>query len=213
MAAAATVGRFPAVARLLGSVRYEVIPTKTIEEKVVASVPRDVTVTVTASPSRGIEATVDLAIRLAGHGFTVVPHVSARLVRDKQHLAELAAHLAKGGYRFCATHGTAVALRVLGHEVEEVSRLGEEAGSGRSVLDAVHSGEVLLVVNTPSPESRPISDAGHIRRAALGEGILCLTSIDTALAAAAALDPALAGQLDEVRSLGEWLEAGTTLAA
>jgi carbamoyl-phosphate synthase large subunit len=133
--------------------------------------------------------------------------------RDKEHLAALAADLAKGGYRFCATHGTAVALRVLGHDVEEVSRLGEEAGAGRSVIDAVRSGEVLLVVNTPSPESRPISDAGHIRRAALAEGILCLTSIDTALAAAAALDPALGSQLNDVRPLGEWLATGARLAA
>ncbi|MEP7360957.1 MAG: carbamoyl-phosphate synthase large subunit, partial [Chloroflexota bacterium] len=128
--------------------------------------------------------------------------------QDKEHLAELAALLARGGYRFCATRGTAVALRVLGHEVEEVSRVGEEA-SGRSVLDAVRSGEVQLVVNTPSPESQTMSDASRIRMAALGEGILCLTSIDTALAAAAALDPALADSLDEVRSLGEWLKVGS----
>ncbi len=133
--------------------------------------------------------------------------------RDKEHLPELAERLARGGYRFCATRGTAAALRVLGHEVEEVVRLGEGDGSGRSVLDAIRSTEVLLVVNTPSPESRPVKDAGEIRKAALAEGILCLTSIDTALAAAAALDPALARQLDEVRSLDEWLEAGTTLAA
>jgi carbamoyl-phosphate synthase large subunit len=132
---------------------------------------------------------------------------------DKDQLAELADRLATGGYRFCATHGTAIALRVLGHEVEEVARVGAEAGSARSVLDAVHSGEVLLVVNTPSPESRPMIDAGLIRRAALAEGILCLTSMDTALAAAAALDPALTPQLDDVRPLGAWLEAGTTLTA
>jgi carbamoyl-phosphate synthase large subunit len=132
---------------------------------------------------------------------------------DKEHLAELAARLTAGGYRFVATHGTAVGLRVLGHQVEEVVRVGEEAGSGRSVLDAINSGEVLLVVNTPSPESRPIRDAGLIRRAALAEGILCLTSIDTALAAAAALDPALAEHLDDVRPLGEWLNTRTGLAA
>jgi carbamoyl-phosphate synthase large subunit len=124
---------------------------------------------------------------------------------DKEHLAELAARLRVGGYRFVATHGTAVALRILGHDVEEVGRVGEEGALGRSVLDAVRSGEVQLVVNTPSPESKPMSDAGLIRMAALGEGILCLTSIDTALAAAAALDPQLAASLDSVRPLGEWL--------
>jgi methylenetetrahydrofolate reductase (NADPH) len=97
ISAPTVVRRSAAVARLLGSVRYEVIPTKTIEEKVVASVPKDVTVTVTASPAKGIEATVDLAIRLAGHGFTVVPHVSARLVRDKDHLADVVTQLRAAG--------------------------------------------------------------------------------------------------------------------
>jgi hypothetical protein len=51
-----------------------------------------------------------------------------------------------------------------------------------------------------------VRDAGEIRLAAVAEGILCLTSMDTALAAAAALDPAVADQLAEVRPLGEWLE-------
>lgn len=93
MTAPPASGRCAAVTRLLESVRYEVIPTKTIEEKVVTGVPKDVTVTVTASPAKGIEATVDLAVRLAGHGFSVVPHISARLVRDAAHLADIVARL------------------------------------------------------------------------------------------------------------------------
>ncbi len=124
--------------------------------------------------------------------------------RDKDLLGELATRLALVGYRFCATSGTATALRVLGHAVEEVGRVGDGSG-GRSVLEAIGSGDVLLVVNTPSPESRPVLDAGAIRMAAIGEGILCLTSIDTALAAAAALDPAVSAHLDDVRPLAEWL--------
>jgi carbamoyl-phosphate synthase large subunit len=125
--------------------------------------------------------------------------------RDKEWLADLACKLASVGYRLCATPGTARALRALGHEVEQVARLGEDGAGGRSVLEAIASGEVLLVVNTPSPESRPIRDAGAIRMAAINEGILCLTSIDTAVAVAAALDPAIAEQMDDVRPLGEWL--------
>lgn len=77
------------MATLLQRVRYEVLPTKTIEEKVLASVPKDVPVTVTASPAKGIETTVELAERLAGHGYSVVPHLSTRLIRDSGHLAEL----------------------------------------------------------------------------------------------------------------------------
>ncbi len=132
--------------------------------------------------------------------------------RDKEHLPDLAAALAVAGYRFCATRGTAVALRALGHDVEELARVAEQGSVGRSVLEAIGSSEVGLVVNTPSPESRPVEDAGAIRRVALAEGILCLTSIDTALAAAKALDPAIADDLADVRPLDSWLEARTTLA-
>ena len=127
--------------------------------------------------------------------------------RDKELIEPLARALARAGYRFCATRGTAIALRVLGHAVEEVARVDEPDGGRRSVIDAVLSGEVDLVVNTPSPESRPVQDAGAIRRAALAEGILCLTSIDTALAAAQALDPQIAHDLADVRPLDAWLEA------
>jgi methylenetetrahydrofolate reductase (NADPH) len=74
---------------LLRRARYEVIPTATIEDKVLACVPRDVTMTVTASPTRGLDTTLDLAERLARAGYRVVPHVSARLVVDKVHLSEI----------------------------------------------------------------------------------------------------------------------------
>ncbi len=116
------------------------------------------------------------------------------------------------GYGFAATSGTARSLRVLGYEVEEVDRLGEHT-AGRSVIDAISSGDVLLVVNTPSPESRPVRDAGAIRLAATAEGILCLTSIDTALAAAGALDAAVSEQIDDVRSLDEWVKRDVATTA
>ena len=41
----------------------------------------DQQVTITASPSKGLEATLDLAERLTGHGYTAVPHLAARMVR------------------------------------------------------------------------------------------------------------------------------------
>jgi len=83
-----------ALVAFLRSPRYEVLPTEDVEERVVAGVPREVTVTITASPRRGIEATIGLAERLAGHGFAVVPHLSARLIRDESHLREILATLA-----------------------------------------------------------------------------------------------------------------------
>jgi methylenetetrahydrofolate reductase (NADPH) len=91
------VSRLSAVESLLISPRYEVIPTDSIEESVVASVPLDVTLTVTASPTKGLEATISLAQRLCRHGYQVVPHISARLVRDDAHLDDIVAQLRECG--------------------------------------------------------------------------------------------------------------------
>ncbi|MFF3244499.1 5,10-methylenetetrahydrofolate reductase [Streptomyces sp. NPDC002870] len=74
---------------LLDGVRYEVLPAKATLDKVLAHVPREVVVTVTASPVKGLEPTLDLAARLAAHGYRVVPHVPARLLRDGAHVAEV----------------------------------------------------------------------------------------------------------------------------
>jgi methylenetetrahydrofolate reductase (NADPH) len=78
-------------------IRYEVIPVEGIEEQVVAHVPRDVTMTVTASPARGLEATLAVTEHLAAEGYQVVPHLSARMVRDAVELAEIVSRLEGAG--------------------------------------------------------------------------------------------------------------------
>ena len=88
-----------ALIAFLRSPRYEVLPTEDVEERVLATVPREVTMTITASPRRGIGATIDLAERLAGHGYPVVPHLSARLIRDESHLKEVLAALTAIGVK------------------------------------------------------------------------------------------------------------------
>jgi methylenetetrahydrofolate reductase (NADPH) len=87
------------VARLLARSRLEVLPLDGIEDEVLAHLDRDTTVTVTASPTKGLEPTLDLVSRLVGHGYAVVPHLSARLVFDRGHLAEIVARLAELGVR------------------------------------------------------------------------------------------------------------------
>ena len=86
-----------AAAPLLEHPRYEVFPAGNIEEAVAEWIPTGMTVTVTASPSKGLDATLGLAERLAGRGYHVVPHLSARLVRDDAHLAGIVARLTACG--------------------------------------------------------------------------------------------------------------------
>ena len=131
--------------------------------------------------------------------------------RDKATLPRLAAALAAAGYRLAATPGTrdgAGRGRLRGAAGGQARRGGRTRRPARSpILDLIASGEVRLVVNTPTPRSGAVRDAAEIRLAATAEGILCLTAIETAVAAAEALDPAIAGRLAEVRSLGEWVPA------
>jgi len=126
--------------------------------------------------------------------------------RDKTSLPRVAQALARAGYRFAATAGTAAALNGLGYEAQIVARVGETAAPGQvPILDLIAGGTVRLVVNTPAPISGPVRDAAEIRHAATAMGILCLTAVETAVAAAEALDPDLRPRLAEVRSLMEWV--------
>ncbi len=83
--------------RLLEHVRYEVLPTASIEDTVLEHVPVGGTLTVTASPGKGLEATLDLTERLTKHGYAAVPHLAARMVRDRAELEEIAARLTSQG--------------------------------------------------------------------------------------------------------------------
>jgi methylenetetrahydrofolate reductase (NADPH) len=83
--------------RLLGQARYEVLPTASIEDKVREHVPLGRTLTVTASPSKGLEATFSLAERLAAAGYEMVPHVAARMVSGRSELVEICERLTSAG--------------------------------------------------------------------------------------------------------------------
>ena len=47
------------------------------------------------------------------------------------------------------------------------------------ILELIADGHVRLVVNTPTPRSGAVRDAADIRHAAIAEGMLCLTAIET----------------------------------
>ena len=77
--------------------RYEILPLDGIADEVAEHVPRGVKLTVTASPRKGLDATLELAERLSAAGYAVAPHVSARLVRDTAQLEDLARRLRSAG--------------------------------------------------------------------------------------------------------------------
>ena len=87
-----------ALRRLVTDARLEVIP--------MASLPRAVgelrpgtRVSVTCSPTRTVEATLEATADLVAAGHDVTPHVAARMVRDTTHLRDLVDQLAATGTR------------------------------------------------------------------------------------------------------------------
>jgi methylenetetrahydrofolate reductase (NADPH) len=82
---------------VLQHARYEVLPTPSTEDKVLAALPTDRVVTVTASPSKGLEATFALTERLVAQGYDAVPHLAARMISGRSELEEICDRMASQG--------------------------------------------------------------------------------------------------------------------
>src|SRR5207342_3757979 len=77
-----------ALARILEAPTFELVPLKNALDQA-AFLPPGALVSVTASPAKGMDATIELSSRLRERGYVVVPHLSAHMIRDRAHLAEL----------------------------------------------------------------------------------------------------------------------------
>jgi carbamoyl-phosphate synthase large subunit len=109
---------------------------------------------------------------------------------DKVGGAGIAAQLHDLGFEIVATRGTAEAIQRMGVPVRTLRKVGE--GSPH-VVDAIASGEVDLVINTPTG-SGARSDGWEIRRAAVARGIPCITTLAGGQAATRAIRAAREGE-------------------
>ena len=90
--------RRDALTALVSAPTYELIPLKTADDDA-AALPSGASVTVTTSVRLGLDATLGLAERLSARGHPVAPHLAARLIRDRAHLADLIDRMNGGGIR------------------------------------------------------------------------------------------------------------------
>ena len=109
---------------------------------------------------------------------------------DKPAATQIAAAFHDMGFRVLATGGTATAIRRMGVPVERIRKLSE---GSPNVVERIESGEVDLVVNTPTG-SGARADGYEIRRAAIGRGIPCITTMSGASAAQRAIRARRAGE-------------------
>jgi len=75
--------------RLIRNMTFEVVPLKNLDDAV-ATLPSGAEVSVTCSPTKGIEETQRRTEDLVALGHRTIPHLSARQVRDRAHAVELA---------------------------------------------------------------------------------------------------------------------------
>jgi carbamoyl-phosphate synthase large subunit len=109
---------------------------------------------------------------------------------DKSAATQLAAGFHDMGFRVVATGGTATAIRRMGVPVERILKLSE---GSPNVVERIEAGEVDLVINTPTG-SGARADGYEIRRAAIGRGIPCITTMSGASAAQRAIRAGRAGE-------------------
>ena len=81
-------GSRAALRNVLADPIFELLPLKNIADQV-PHLPAGARVSVTASPAKGIDATVDWAARLQADGFRAIPHLSARMIASRAVLAGL----------------------------------------------------------------------------------------------------------------------------
>lgn len=132
---------------LLTAADFEVIPLRGALERARA-LPTGSVVTVTASPSRGLQATVDLAVELRQAGYEAVPHLAARMITDRAHLTRIVETLRGNGVDRAF---------VIGGDPEP-SGIYEDAGSLlRDIVDLGHQFDDVGIAGYP--EGHPgISD-------------------------------------------------------
>jgi len=105
--------------------------------------------------------------------------------RDKKYMPSIARDLVQLGFRLLASPGTKKFLDVAGIEsVEAVPKI--RSGEHPNVVDHLESGEVVLIINTPTGRGRQLDEA-KIRRRAIALNIPCITTIPAARAAVAGI--------------------------
>ncbi len=77
---------------LIRDLGYEIVPMKSVEAAA-AALPPAATVSVTCSPVKGIDATLDLCEELVAAGHTVTPHLAARMVESTDHFQRIVERL------------------------------------------------------------------------------------------------------------------------
>ncbi|MBM7565741.1 carbamoyl-phosphate synthase large subunit [Paenibacillus sacheonensis] len=116
---------------------------------------------------------------LVGAGMRIPPTgsiIATVADKDKPEAIEILRGFYELGYNIIATGGTATALEEAGLRVKTVNKLSE---GSPNILDLIRDGQAHFVVNTLTKGKAPERDGFRIRREAVENGVVCMTSLDT----------------------------------
>jgi len=122
---------------------YELIPLGNLADQS-QYLPDGATVSVTCSPARTVDDTLDLCAGYAEKGFTVIPHFAARMVQDEEHVDRIVQRVRDIGIRkvFC-----------IGGDAEPQGPFTDAAGFLRSFLDRRPEIDVVGIGSYPDGHS------------------------------------------------------------
>ncbi|MCJ7816051.1 MAG: methylenetetrahydrofolate reductase [Xanthomonadales bacterium] len=145
------------LAGMMDQAYLEIIPTKTIKERLI-HLPRHAYVAITCSPAQGVGPTLDMVDELRAlpqeRQLKLVPHIAARVVRDKGHLREILARLDEARVKSVFIPG--------GDAAEPVGDYDCALDLLRDIADIGHHFKYVGVA--AHPEGHPLVDGAELLR-------------------------------------------------
>ncbi|MFT5140567.1 MAG: methylenetetrahydrofolate reductase (NADPH) [Rhodothermales bacterium] len=127
------------LATALSKAYLEIIPAPGIEDRIMP-IPAGSYVSITCSPVHGIEPTLELMEALADRDLKLIPHIAARVIKDKAHLREILTRLQDAGISsvFCPGGDAAQAAGIYDSSLSLLRDMADIGHNIRSVGVASH---------------------------------------------------------------------------
>ncbi|MEH6936839.1 carbamoyl-phosphate synthase large subunit [Bacillus sp. JJ664] len=121
------------------------------------------------------KALVAAGMHIPTHGSVIITVAD----KDKEEVVNIAKRFHEIGFTVFGTEGTKNHLENHGVPVKAVNKINEHEDN---MLDMIKRGDAQFVINTLTKGKKPARDGFRIRRESVENGVVCLTSLDTATA-------------------------------
>ena len=144
----------PVARAVISDMTYEVIPLKSLPEAI-QQLPNNARVSVTASPVKPLEDTLDVCAELLDLGHRPIPHLAARKVTDASHMRSIAARVKQLGLSeiFC-----------IAGDAQDAGEYPDAMSLLRPLLD-ITAGEISAVGVSSYPDGHAFIDDPALHQA------------------------------------------------